>query len=1375
MATEKHTPPPDSESTSPSADTEIETDANVAVARKSVSKGETDSKTTDTLLTEDNSKSQTKQAESDPELLDTPESTSKSDTELRTYLEIRPSTKALNVSAVAQAMELLYSRLEAATKSGLWNTLRGRAKAPLVEWLLVADGRSDTSIRYLVGTTDEAFLDDLEAICRTCLPNSYELMQVQWHPRCLEDALEATLDQPKSRPASSSRSSSEPTIDPDRDEDPPYVAGVEYRGHAHLGRDWLTSFKTFEEVLPTGMETAQPEQHTHESRRVPLATLIETLCEAAVPVMYQVICRPAGSVQSTADSYQIELEGGIVTTGDKIADFMFSGTEPKDPETVEPTPAYRDRLESLTRRDHRHPFQVSIRAVTLSRENPQRAKETAHQLSGAFDHLSGAFHEIYGHVVTDDDLHNQSLPPGSTIYKQLTDRVCNEITYDTLKNRPPWRAYESRGLVMSTAELPTVCLLDGVGLTGHGQRALEARHSERTGLPLPPPQILDRYSGVGQALCVPLTDDRQPHSQPFVLPPALQDRHLIVIGDTGSGKSVLTTTALLSNVEATTGPEILFDYKGGGTATELLEAHYARRGGLGDVQYFDLTKTLPALSIFTIRPLLEAGLSREEARSRIAGHYEEILSGLMGEEQYYSATESTKAIRNHLRALFDPIHGTETVSHKDLYDALQLTLSDRTPPSTSDERLSAYFAGLLERDRDVFNMVLGGAVARVETIATDDRLAPLFDHVYVPEEEETADAQIADRDAPQNQTDATRETTQTDRDDEDHRGHESVQTDVTNGEHTGDARETNELEPRVGREISIEDIGKSDEERDPYFDFTEIIDEDVIIVFDFGGMEERVKRALTMVLLSNLWIALKARTEESDGDETRESPQVNLYLEEAKDVATTQLVDTLLSQGRSFGLSLMLGVQFPGQLRSADPSNQTYEEALNEIGTFVVGNVSIEADLPKALATDDVPPEKVARRLAAMRHGEWLVRPAAEFGEPAPRPFLGRSLTPPAGHPVSDQPLEGKQYQSFKAAFDLMSIETWDNAGLAYESDPVLADQTDGTATDDETPEEDQSLRVDSLLPHSKRLPECVYYNEEIHALCCRSCRNRYDPTIEGIKRAITCCHTLEEVDPADIPVCEINLKLTTEEREESPWTDRQLLFLQTVYNAQQLRCDPLEYDLLRDSMIRLQEYVGIDTEAIAPLLEADVLRHDADHPHRLYSVSPEGRTVIGESYRQGVDYGHGEGDLEESSQHVFGIEVTRQYLEATYVDDPDSTVTEIIPYYDIDGNHRLDLAGVDGDGEIVITAEVERINNDVHRAVPADFDKMAACEPEEAIWIVMKQADGHKVLSALNNPPEGPPRVTKTYAKTTPPQQFRIDTPGLTAVYPAEWLRDQY
>lgn len=66
----------------------------------------------------------------------------------------------------------------------------------------------------------------------------------------------------------------------------------------------------------------------------------------------------------------------------------------------------------------------------------------------------------------------------------------------------------------------------------------------------------------------------------------------------------------------------------------------------------------------------------------------------------------------------------------------------------------------------------------------------------------------------------------------------------------------------------------------------------------------------------------------------------------------------------------------------------------------------------------------------------------------------------------------------------------------------------------------------------------------------------------------------------------------------------------------------------------------------------------------------------------------------------------------------------------------------------------------------------MADCGAQEAIWIVITQRDGHTVLQALNDPLEGKPRVLKTYAETTPPQQFRIETPGLTAMYPVDWLR---
>lgn len=91
-----------------------------------------------------------------------------------------------------------------------------------------------------------------------------------------------------------------------------------------------------------------------------------------------------------------------------------------------------------------------------------------------------------------------------------------------------------------------------------------------------------------------------------------------------------------------------------------------------------------------------------------------------------------------------------------------------------------------------------------------------------------------------------------------------------------------------------------------------------------------------------------------------------------------------------------------------------------------------------------------------------------------------------------------------------------------------------------------------------------------------------------------------------------------------------------------------------------------------------EVIRHDADRPHKLYSVSPEGRSVIGESYREGVEWGHGRGDLEESSLHVLGMTLAKELAQQDYVENVDSDVSEYTPYYDLgdaDG-HQLDLAG---------------------------------------------------------------------------------------------------
>ncbi|WP_436932706.1 ATP-binding protein [Halosimplex halobium] len=1207
----------------------------------------------------------------------------------RTYIEITPTDTPLAVRAVEQAMAQLHSALDRAASTGLRDRLLGDATAPSVEWLLVGDGRADTTVRWLVGVTDPEVHDELERICRTALPDTYELRRVTWRPAEFTTLLKLT----------GPRELYTDTADQPTADTPP-LAGVDIRGHADRPCDWQTPLTAFGDL-------ASDQPSGDDTRRLPLTTLVETLRDADAPVVYQVLCRPYRDISPDAEEYELALKDGTATLGGKLREAIFP--RPVDEERAyEPPAADQDRLDGLAERDTRHTFQVTVRAVVGPDDRGRPPERVAESITNALSPIAGEFHDLDATVHVDDP--GDPGGPGTDCFDALSERAHDPVAYESTSNRLR-RSFTSPGIVATPAELPGLCLLDGSALTPTGQRAVGVRHRERTGIALPEPGKLARYRPPGMALVRPLTSDRQPVDQPLVLPPDYQPRHQVVVGDTGSGKSVLTIGAMLSNLDATDGPDILFDYKGGGTAREYLQAHYATQGDLDDVLYFDLTSALPAFSFFDIGPLLEAGLPREEARSRKTGHYEEILRGAMPAGQYDDATESPRVIRNHLRALYDPVHGDDAFPHSKLYDALQRTQGSESPPPVSEATFESYFAGLLERDRDVFTKIMGGAISRVETIATDARLAPLFNHV--PE---------------------------------------------------GD---------------------------DARFDFGDIVDADTVVIFDFGGMETRVKRTLTLVLLSNLWTALKAREERTASG--ADNPQVNLYLEEAKDVADTELVDTLLAQGRSFDLSVTLGVQFLEQLDSPDPENNTYREALNETATFVVGNVAVDRHLPEVLATGEMSPSAVERRLGALGRGEWLVRPGAGFGDDPVRPLLGESLPAPSGHPASDRPLEGADREAFEDAVEALVERTTAEAGIEL-GEPGTVDH-DFEADDDSVAMD--VPHVDTLLPYTKRLPDCVAYDEASHLLRCDACETRHSTDSRGLIQAVTCCHSLAEVDEADIPICDTECKLTPKEVAEADYSVRQILFLQAVYNVQRRRYERPEFDIVRDSMVRIQEYVGIDSEAIEELVDDGLLRKDTDRPHRLYSVRPEGRDVLEESHSHGAAFGHGEGDLDESTQHVMAVELAVRWLTREYVNDPDSDVVTVRPYYDLqEGSvdaagffgddedaadaaddferRRLDVVGLDDEGEIVVTVEVERINHDTRRAVPEDYDKMAACDPEEAIWVAMSTSKAHEIVAALNDPLEGDPRVHKTYSESTPPSSFRIDRPGFTECRTLTQLRNE-
>ncbi|RXK47010.1 ATP-binding protein [Halorientalis pallida] len=1155
-----------------------------------------------------------------------------------------------------------------------------------IEVLLYTHGHGE--ITYLFGGSDPEKLDALEGLLREAVPNSYEFQRVEFHP----DAL----------------------ADPDHGS----IAGLEFEGQPRSPRDWQTRLTPYTDFYgPENRYRKDKSNSTHEgqTKTIPLATIAETMARSDIRVLYQALLTPYDDFTNELDAYSRAIETGSVGILDQAINALAGYPDPED---IRLTATDQTRLEALVEKDGRHSFIMNARTVAMSEEESE-SENLIRTLESAFAEVSGTTYDIRASVSTGDY--------GQTLFEQITDRTIQHPTYETLTQRLPGTQTGSTGIVADPAEVGSFCLLDGDALTSEGSRAVAPTSAAKTGLRLPPQSVLGNYQQPGFKIGLPLTADKTPRNSPVAVPPALQPMHQAILGATGSGKSVLNLSGVLSNHATTDGPSVLFLPKGGNAVAEYLLAHHARFDGLDDVVYFDCSETVPALSFFDIRPQLEAGIPRTTAVQDVADHYIELLGQIMGMERFERAVRSPDLIRYLIHALFDPVHGSDAFSHRELHLAVKKMQQDGSPPAVSDAELERSLSKQLDTDARTFSKIMAGVASRIEKITIDARLARMFNHVAVDEP-------------------------------------------------TGDDDATHD-----------EDGAAEDTPQTPHFDLGEYLDENVVIIVDTGGIRTAAQRAIALAILSNAWSALKRRTR-SSGPET-DHALVNLYIEEAASIANASLLKELLAQGREFDVSVTLAMQFPSQLAGADAS--AADELLNNVQSVVSGSVPSDFELAKRLATGETDAQTIADRLDGLRRGEWLVKLPGEFLGETPEPFLVQSLPLPPGHPKGSMPLAGETRSGFESARDDLEARTIETVGLEL-TEPQTAE--DASQVTDETDEETVPVRVDSALPHTKRLPGMVSYEEGGHALLCADCETRYSPDDAGLEQAIECCHSRSEVDPDDIPITDVNLRLDENERRQSEWSDQALMFLQAVHNASQFTYEAPGYDLLSDSMIRLQEYVGVESAEVDELLEAGLLSQDTTRPHRLYSLRPEGRKLIGQENQHGVHYGHGKGDLDESTQHVLGVEVTRQWVEQEFREDSESPVVEVRPYYELrEGSvpvagfmgsdtdaaeassdfeqHRLDLAGLDVDGEIVVVCEIERVNHDLRRAAPSDYDKMAACDPEEAIWVAMSHSEAHEILQALNDPLEGDQRVEKTYSESSPVQKFRIDEPGFTQMHTLEQL----
>ena len=204
------------------------------------------------------------------------------------------------------------------------------------------------------------------------------------------------------------------------------------------------------------------------------------------------------------------------------------------------------------------------------------------------------------------------------------------------------------------------------------------------------------------------------------------------------------------------------------------------------------------------------------------------------------------------------------------------------------------------------------------------------------------------------------------------------------------------------------------------FDFRHFLDEDAVILFDIGDLRTDSRNALTMVLLSNLWDAAQGWSDESRTDEgdpmASDEKIANVIIEEAAAVATSELVyEEFLPQGRGFGVSLGLIMQYPDQVNDHSRSNRPYKEILNNVKTKIIGNIEVDDELAKSMAHENLSKQDLSKRIQRLPSGEWIVQlPSPGFGETDPTTFSLAPLPIPEGHPESDEPLAGDARHLFE-------------------------------------------------------------------------------------------------------------------------------------------------------------------------------------------------------------------------------------------------------------------------------------------------------------------------------------------------------------------------
>ncbi|WP_226024054.1 ATP-binding protein [Halomicrobium salinisoli] len=506
------------------------------------------------------------------------------------------------------------------------------------------------------------------------------------------------------------------------------------------------------------------------------------------------------------------------------------------------------------------------------------------------------------------------------------------------------------------------------------------------------------------------------------------------------------------------------------------------------------------------------------------------------------------------------------------------------------------------------------------------------------------------------------------------------------------------------------------------FDFREFLTDDVTILFDLGDLRPDPQQAITLLLLSNLWDAVQVRRRDGQTDYEKVT---NLILEEAAPIASTKLVsEQLLPQGRSFGLSMGLVMQFPEQVRYRN--ERAYDEVLNNLKTKLIGNISMEPDLAESLAHEDLGRTELRNRINTLPRGEWIAQlPSPSFGETGPVPFSLKPLPIPPGHPESDQPLSAPQEDHFESVSlprvmertqaqygitepDTSSAEFDETSWGSPGSD--TPDQPDGDTSEPDPTQSSFIGKATTDTPSTSNDQDDAETEPrddtgDTSPLFGRSDEDSDEPAVNQTDRP----------ENDSMPVQESEVAVPDDELQRRGLSRDDVHFLKRVLDV--MNREATEYTLLESMRLLRDEFEDLDLER---LIDQDLIEEASACGRTYYTVLPAGRELLGEK----LQVGPGLGDIGEKTPHKVGVRLLELWLQQQ--DD----VGRVEPYYEYDDETVFDVAGFDAEDDLIWAGEAELSSNNPHAPVD-DYDKLRDVDAR-AIWAFNNRETAVEVLGRL-------------------------------------------